>query len=249
MYLNSENPSKSISSEDWDSKMADENTDFEVIENEDDRRVRVFRDLPTGETTSDETKVKISRNPQPPRKPIVPPSQPVAKQITTTTPRRTVIQPEKTDQEKLIDLRAATWSKYIIEDVNPLLVKTAQQFIGAPFEWMDGVVIMGKDAKGNDLKFWDPPLKERLALSNKDAHTLAKAVAQFSISPMGMVIAAWIKANSQLIAMGGALWVAGVYGYHLMQTKQQIDQIKSMIESQQKQMSEANNNHAQAEAA
>lgn len=226
--------------------ITNDETEFQVVEENGNRSIEIPDPTPSAKSTDEATKVNVNR-PIPPPKPI---SRIPQTETAKTPPKTAQRMPAKAPEEiPLVELRANQWTKYIIEDLNPLLVKGSQGFIGVPDEWMDGVVAKGLDAKGNEITFWTPPLKERLAFSEKEAKSLAKAAAQFSISPMGQVITVWIKSNAQLIAMAGALYVAGSYGYRLMQLKQQADQLKNLMEAQKNVASESVNNHQAANAA
>lgn len=129
----------------------------------------------------------------------------------------------------LKSLRAKEWGKWLYNDANPLLMKGTQQICQVPDDWMSGVVVkLINPQNQKEIVFWDPPLEQRLKLSEKECNTLARAAAEFSISPMGMAIAAWVKANSQLIAMGSAMFVAGAYGWRLMQIRTEVAQLKEL---------------------
>jgi hypothetical protein len=148
--------------------------------------------------------------------------------------------PEKVPQIKLgtrdevIKKRVAEWSNWIIDDANPLLLKATQAYCGIPEFWLDNRVLQAIDPQTNKaLIFWDPPLRSRLELSEKKAKTLAKAAAEFSVSPMGVAITTWVEAHQFIIAVGAALVVAGQYGWTLMQTKAEVTQVKAIVEQQQ----------------
>jgi hypothetical protein len=144
------------------------------------------------------------------------------------------------NRDKLVEQRTKQWTTYLVEDFNPLLVKATSTFVGIPDEsWLTSVVLSAikpgvNGAPDQAINFWEPPLKTRLELSQKKARTLAKAAAEFSVSPMGVAVVTWVETHQFMIAVGAAMMVAAQYGWTLMQTKAEIAQVKSIIEDQMK---------------
>lgn len=158
----------------------------------------------------------------------------------TTGRRPIVIQGTK---EELVAKRTQQWTQYIVEDFNPLLVKYTSTWIGIPDNppslalqpnpFLDGVILAAIDPRTNKpITFWDPPLRQRLELSNRKAEKLARAAAEFSVSPMGVAIVTWVETHQFMIAMGSALFVAAQYGWVLMQTKTEVGMVKEIVKQQ-----------------
>jgi hypothetical protein len=149
----------------------------------------------------------------------------------------------------VVKQRKDEWSKWIVEDFNPLLVKYTAQFVGIPETppelaakgipnpFLHGVVLAAIHPQTNKpITFWDPPLYDRLELSKKKADKLAAAAAEFSVSPMGVAVVAWIETHQFMITVGSALIVAAQYGWAIMQTKAEVGQVKQILEEQGKLM-------------
>lgn len=133
----------------------------------------------------------------------------------------------------VISERTAQWTEYIIKDLNPLLLAGATAFTGVPEFWLDNVIMEAVHPEtGKHLVFWNPTLRTRLELSQKKAEKLAKAAAEFSVSPMGVALVTWVETHQFMIAVGAALVVAGQYGWTLMQTKAEVAQLKSIMNQQ-----------------
>ena len=152
----------------------------------------------------------------------------------TRSPRVQVVSNAKEGtREAKIKERTETWKNWVIQDANPLLLKATQTWCAIPDHWLDGVVLSGIDPNTNKaLTFWDPPLRSRLELSEKKAKTLARAAAEFSVSPMGVAVVTWVESHQFMIAMGAAMWVAAQYGWVLMQTKAEVAQVLKIVEQQ-----------------
>jgi hypothetical protein len=156
----------------------------------------------------------------------------------TTRTINTTAKPTGGTRDKLVAERTKQWTTYLVEDFNPLLVKATSVFVGIPDDaWLNTVVLSAikpgvNGAPDQAINFWDPPLKTRLELSQRKANKLAKAAAEFSVSPMGVAVVTWVETHQFMIALSGALLVAAQYGWTLMQTKAEIAQVKSIIEQQ-----------------
>jgi hypothetical protein len=136
-------------------------------------------------------------------------------------------------REEIVRKRTAEWTNWIIEDANPLLLKATQTWCSIPDPWIDGKVFEAIEPTTNKhIIFWEPSLRTRLELSEKKAKTLAKAAAEFSVSPFGVAIVTWIETHQLLITVGAAMWVAAQYGWVLMQTKAEVAQVKQIAEQQ-----------------
>jgi hypothetical protein len=189
------------------------------------------------------TKVNIGEMPSferqtPQEKPPAPPTPPKGRGVTLSGTKNTVVK-QRTEE----------WKSWIYEDLNPLLVKYTSQFVGipdnppelaaqgVPNQFLHGVVLAAIHPQTNKpITFWDPPLYDRLSLSESKAKKLAAAAAEFSVSPMGVAIVTWIETHQFMITMGAALVVAAQYGWVLMQTKAEVAQVKQIIEEQTKVM-------------
>ncbi len=163
--------------------------------------------------------VKVTRPEVPPR----PAPKPVPK-----TPDDVPVSLEERNRAKV-----KQWGEYIYRDVNPLLVQGAANFAGVPPEWVDAKVAQVKTPDGKTLTFWEPTIKDRLTLTEKQSERLAGAFVQFASSPLGVAVQMWAKANAGLIAMGGALLVAGQYGWRVAQIKSEVAQVKQMLQENQ----------------
>ena len=136
-------------------------------------------------------------------------------------------------KKQLIGQRTAKWGRLIYEDVNPVIYASVKTFVGVPDEWCEGTVAQFQDAAGKVVTLWDPPLKDRLRLSEGDCNRIAKAMATFSVSPTGMMIAAWVEHNAGLIALGTAAVVSAKFGWGVAKTKAEVAQLKELMASQQ----------------
>lgn len=144
--------------------------------------------------------------------------------------------PAPADPKKaLIQRRTDEWGSRFYEDLNPVIYSVAKGYVGVPDEWCNGVVFRAMDAKGNEVKLWDPPLKNRLQFSEDDCRKIAKACATFSVSPTGMLVAAWVENNAGLIALSTAAFVGAKFGWNLMRTKTEVAQFKEVMAQQQQQ--------------
>lgn len=154
---------------------------------------------------------------------------------------------ENGKKAQTIKERTETFKTFIINDANPFLVKTTSAWIGIPDEsWLNGVVLEAINPQnGQVMRFWDPALRTRLELSDAKAQRIARAIAELSVSPMGVAVVTWIEQHEFMIAIGAALFVAGQYGFALMQTKAEVQQLRKVYEQQQAilaQQSAANQN-------
>lgn len=219
-YLAPETPEKPIETE----EIPPEKPEDSVIDEGIQRQIAERREQKKAETVAKfeklDTKVQIGdigRNFDRTRSPRVR-NLPAAKEGTRDAKVK-----ERTDQ----------WTHWIIEDANPLLLKSTQTWCGIPEMWLDNKILSAIDPKTNKaIVFWDPPLRTRLELSEKKAKTLAKAAAEFSVSPMGVAIVAWVETHQFMISVGMAMWVAAQYGWVLMQTKAEVAQVKAIVEQQ-----------------
>lgn len=185
---------------------------------------------PKGRPTSTTFRV----NTDPPERKAETPKKETPKEASKVT--KLPIPPQATATDKLKIERKERWTKYIVDDLNPFLFTTTTQFCSIPPELMQpGLKLQGQNPQtGEVITVWDSStLKEKLTFSEKDANKLAEAAARFSISPMGMAITAWIESNAGIIALGLAAWVAGRYGWRVMQVKQEVTQLKAVMEQQQ----------------
>ena len=137
-------------------------------------------------------------------------------------------------KDDVVVQRTQQWTNYLLDDANPLLVKVTSGFVGIPNEaWLDDVVMEAIDPKTNKhMVFWSPPLRSRLELDRKKAEKLARAAAEFSVSPMGVGIFTWIETHQFMICVGSALIVGAQYGWTLMQTKAEVSQLRTIYEQQ-----------------
>jgi hypothetical protein len=137
-------------------------------------------------------------------------------------------------RDEIVRQRTAQWSNWIIQDMNPLLLKATQTWCAIPESWLDNQVLQGIDPNTNKVfVFWDPVLRTRLELSDKKAKSLAKAAAEFSVSPFGVAIVTWVETHQFMIAVGTALVISAQYGWMLMQTKAEVAQVKQIVQQQQ----------------
>lgn len=181
------------------------------------------------------TKVNLGEMPTferqtPPTDKVTPITPPKGRGASISGTRNTVVK-DRTNQ----------WKDWIVSDFNPVLVKYTSQFVGIPDTppelaakgisnpFLHGVVLAAIHPQTNKpITFWDPPLYDRLSLSEKKAEKLAHAAAEFSVSPMGVAIYTWIETHQFMITMGAALVVAAQYGWTLMQTKAEISTVKQI---------------------
>jgi len=148
--------------------------------------------------------------------------------------RQPVVNKAAGTRPEVINQRTEQWKTWIIEDANPLLLKATQTWCQIPDRWLDDKILSAIDPNTNKaLVFWDPPLRSRLELSEKKAKTLAKAAAEFSVSPMGVAIVTWVETHQFIISVGAAMVVAAQYGWTLMQTKAEVAQVRNIVEQQQ----------------
>jgi hypothetical protein len=143
------------------------------------------------------------------------------------------------DDEKRarIEARAKEWGKRLHDDVNPLLLHGASVFAGVPESWLRGGPLNGQPLDiptpdGKVLSFWRPTLEHQLTLSDKDCERLARAGAQFAESNTGRAIVAMLEANSQWLVLGTAIFIAGKYGWNVMKIKNEVAQLKQLMEQQ-----------------
>lgn len=142
--------------------------------------------------------------------------------------------PKAGTKESVIADRTVKWTHFVLDDFNPLLLKATQSWCNIPDYWLDNRILQAIDPATNKaLIFWEPTLRTRLELSEKKAKTLAKAAAEFSVSPMGVAVVTWVETHQFMIAVGSALFVAAQYGWTLMQTKAEVAQVKNIVEQQQ----------------
>jgi len=150
--------------------------------------------------------------------------------------------PKDAKKGEVVKLRTDTWKGYIFRDVNPFLTKVTTNFIGVPDErWLDNVIFEGLTPDGKVIRLWDPSLRSRLELSERKAEILAKALAELSVSPLGVALVTWIETHQFIISVGMALGVGVQYGWTLMQTRAEVQQVLQVM----KQQAEIQAQHAQ----
>lgn len=153
-----------------------------------------------------------------------------------------------TNPEALRLERKQKWSQWIYKDANPVIFSGVKQFAAIPDGWEDQVIAEFVTPDGKTVKLWEPTLRQRLTFSESDSEKLADALARFSVSPMGLAITAWIEANAGLISLALAAWIAGRFGWRVMQTKAEIAQFKEMLKQQQEAMMAQNHKGDEAAA-
>jgi hypothetical protein len=226
-----------------DKSVADESPEIEsdIVPGEQEFETRIPRER--NPILDQITKVNVGEMPSferqtPQERPTPPPAPPKGRGVSSSGTKNTVVK-QRTDE----------WKNWIYNDFNPLLVKYTSQFVGipdnppeliaqgVPNQFLHGVVLAAINPQTNKpITFWDPPLYDRLSLNEKQSKKLAAAAAEFSVSPMGVAVVAWIETHQFMITVGAALVVAAQYGWTLMQTKAEVGQVKHIIEEQTKVM-------------
>ena len=182
-----------------------------------------------------QTVFKVNR--ESPAKDKVPASTSETVKPATSAPKKVTNIPTPSNSSDAIRARRSEeWGRYIVNDLNPLMFSAVKSYTGIPDGWEDGVIVEALGPKGEPIKFWDPSLRTRLTFSESEAKRLADAASRFSVSPMGMAIHAWIESNAGLIALALAGFVSAKYGWRVMQTKQEITQLKEVMTKQQEMM-------------
>lgn len=128
--------------------------------------------------------------------------------------------------------------KTAILKANPQIVKASQFIVGAPEEWMDdehvASVQVGVNPDGSPtlVQLWKPTLRQQFEISEQHAEALAEAAATFSESHQGKAVMTMASVAAPYVALGGAILMTGIHVIKLSNIKNQIIQLKSVIEQQ-----------------
>lgn len=128
--------------------------------------------------------------------------------------------------------------KNAILKANPQIVQASQFITGAPDEWMDNenvaAVQVGVNSDGSPrlVQLWKPTLRQQFEITERHAEALAEAAATFAESNQGKAVMTMASVAAPYVALGGALLMTGIHVIKLSNIKNQIVQLKGVIEQQ-----------------
>ncbi len=149
--------------------------------------------------------------------------------------------PQQLDRKEALS-KAKQYTKFILNH-NDDIVKAKQLAIGAPEEWMDGVVgeitLQQPDGSIKTVSFWEPCLRKQLAVSEEWAKFLGKSIVRIERSDTGKKVMMLAKVVAPFVEIGGILLFSGLQVYQLTALRKTVEQVKQIQLQQMQAMMQA----------